>query len=181
MKLHYMIDSGSGWPALRARTIGWCLSVCWLIAGCAGSVVLDPVPPPGFDLGGSWRLDPIASDPAPETRELRARGLSISMAAQDFQVLRCRLMEVEQNRDSMGIAYDGGSYRDISWGVRQRGLWEVNAGWDEGELRILSKARDAKAEETMTLFDAGRRLMVRISIAADGGDVDVTRIFQRDL
>jgi hypothetical protein len=103
------------------------------------------------------------------------------MVVQDFTVLRARRMEIEQNVDSMGIAYDGGSYRDVSWGIRKRGFWEVNAGWDEGELRILSKARDAKAEETMILAEAGRRLVVRVNIQADGHELNLTRVFKREL
>jgi hypothetical protein len=125
-------------------------------------------------------LDPLTSEVTPEIRRLRERGVSIAMVAQDFPVLHCRRMEIEQNADSMGIAYDRGAYRDISWGVRERGLWEVNAGWDAGVLRILSKARDAKAEETMTLADAGRRLVVQVSIDADGDHLLITRSFIRE-
>ena len=153
------------------------LSVCWL-AGCS-TVVLDEDAPPGFDLGGTWVLDPLTSEVAPEIQRLRSRGMSIAMVSQDFPVLRCRSMEIEQNADSMGIAFDGGSYRDVSWGIRQRGLWEVNAGWEEGELKILSEAPDAKAEETVILADAGRRLVVRVSIEADGEQLTVTRVFKR--
>jgi len=152
---------------------------CWLVAGCT-SVSLDDQAPAGFDLGGNWVLDPASSEVTPEVRRLRQRGVSIAMVAQDFVVLRCRRMEIEQNADSMGVAYDDGSYRDISWGVRDRGLWEVNAGWDEGALRILSRAHDAKAEETMTLADAGRRLVVRVLVEADNDHLDITRTFVRE-
>jgi hypothetical protein len=162
-------------PELHVR---WLL-LCCLAGGCA-NVVLEEDAPEGFDLGGTWVLEPVASDRSPEVRELRKRGMSIAMVAQDFPVLNCRLMEIEQNADSMGIRYDGGSYRDVSWGVRERGLWEVNAGWDAGELRILSKARDAKAEEVMILAEAGRRLVVRVEIEADGNNLVVTRVFKRE-
>lgn len=163
---------------LRGWTVAGLLATCCLAGGCS-SVNLDERAPAGFDLGGTWVLDPLTSEVTPEVRELRRRGMSIAMVAQDFAVLRCRRMEIEQNADSMGIAYDGGSYRDVSWGERDRGLWEVNAGWDEGVLRILSKARDAKAEEIMTLTDAGKRLVVRVGIDADGDHLDITRTFVR--
>jgi len=147
--------------------------------GCS-TVVLDADAPDGFDLGGMWVLDPIASEATPESRRLRQRGMTIAMIAQDFPVLRVRRMEIEQNVDSMGISYDGKDYRDVSWGLRERGLWEVNAGWDAGTLRILSKARDAKAEESMVLAGGGDRLSVSISIEADGDELIVTRVFDRE-
>lgn len=186
MKLHSMpirmMDFVPGsLGARRGWSLAWLSLACWLTVGCAANVVLDAGAPAGFDLGGTWVLDPIASDVAPDVRKLRARGVRIAMVVGDFPVLRCRRMEIEQNADSMGIAYDGGSYRDVSWGVRQRGLWEVNAGWDAGELRILSEARDAEAEETMILTDAGRRLVVRVSIEADGDELIITRVFRREL
>jgi hypothetical protein len=185
MKLHSMTNRPLEFvPAMRAARCGWRLAWLWaacsLAVGCA-NVVLDADAPAGFDLGGTWVLDPVSSEATPEVSKLRRRGMSIAMVAQDFPVLRCRRMEIEQNADSMGIAYDGGSYRDVSWGVRERGLWEVNAGWDAGELRILSKARDAKAEETMILAEAGRRLLVRVSIEADGDHLVITRVFKREL
>jgi hypothetical protein len=178
MKPHYRISFGSGSPAWRGWLRAWLLWLGCLSVGCAG-VVLDERPPGGFDLSGTWLLDPLSSEQTPEVRRLRARGMSIAMVAQDFSVLHCRRMEIEQNVDSMGVAYDGGSYRDVSWGVRERGLWEVNAGWDDGALRILSKARDAKAEEHMMLTDAGKRLTVRVSIDADGDQLVITRMFVR--
>jgi hypothetical protein len=149
-----------------------------LLSGCAG-VVLDSNTPPGFDLNGTWVLDPLASEASPEAKRLRRRGMSIAMVAQDFPVLRARRMEIEQNDDSMGVSYDGVDYRDVSWGLRERGLWEVNAGWDDGVLRILSKARDAKAQEVVMLSEAGTRLTVKVSIEADGDELSVTRVFTR--
>lgn len=100
-------------------------------------------------------------------------------AARDFPVLTTRHMHIEQSHDSMGVRYDTGDYRDVSWGVRQRGLWEVNAGWEEGRLLILSEAPDASAEETVTLLEGGSRLAVRLVIEADGGKLAVNRQFTR--
>jgi len=179
MSMQRVIGAAPQAAALGGRAIVGLLFGCWLASGCA-SVSLDDQAPAGFDLGGVWVLDPASSEVTPEVRRLRQRGVSIAMVAQDFAVLRCRRMEIEQNADSMGVAYDDGSYRDISWGVRDRGLWEVNAGWDEGALRILSRAHDAKAEETMTLAEAGRRLVVRVRVEADNDHLDITRNFIRE-
>lgn len=151
-----------------------------LIGGCASGVVLDPNPPQNFRLGGVWLLDPLDSDPAPKSQQLRKRGFGIAMAAQDFPVMHTRRMRIEQSADSVGIEYDDGEYRDLTWGVRQRGLWEVNAGWEEdGRLLILSQAADAKARETLQLMDAGRRLVVNIEVSADGQRLTLLRTFIR--
>ena len=159
---------------------GWLIGVgLILLGGCAGGVVLDTKPPLNFSLGGVWVLDPINSDPAPKPRQLRKRGFGIAMAAQDFPVMYTRRMRIEQSADSVGIEYDGGEYRDLSWGVRRRGLWEVNAGWEEGELLILSEAADAKAQETLQLSDDGRRLVVRVEVSADGQHLNLVRAFTR--
>lgn len=154
--------------------------LAWLAAGCASKVVLDHQAPVGFDLNGTWVLDPAASDGSPDPRQLRGAGFAMASAVRDFPVLVARRMHIEQNRDSMGVRYDTGDYRDVSWGERTRGLWEVNAGWEEGQLLILSKARDARAEETIVLLEGGRRLAVRVAIQADDSDLTVDRQFTRE-
>lgn len=149
-----------------------------LTAGCTG-IELDANPPPAFDLSGRWLLVESASESAPSRRRLRAQGGMLSFVTQDFPVLRATEMTIEQHRDSMGIRYDVGDYRDISWGTRQRGLWEVRAGWHEGNLLILSEANDADARETLSLSPDGERLTVDVRITSSGDDVDLTRVFRR--
>jgi hypothetical protein len=121
---------------------------------------------------------PDVSDPPPRKRDLRARDLSMSFAAQDFPVLAAKTMQIEQNRDSMGVRYDGGDYRDISWGHRQRGLWEVHSGWKDGDLYIISKAHDATATQIIQLSDSGRELAVQIEIKS-GDTMTFYRVFER--
>lgn len=89
-------------------------------------------------------------------------------------------MHIEQNRDSMGIEYDRGEYRDVSWGERDRGLWRVVAGWnEEGQLEIRSRAADAKAVETLSLEAEGNRLRMNIKIETEGENLDLTRVYER--
>jgi hypothetical protein len=149
-----------------------------VVAGCGG-VPLQSQPPNDFDLSGSWLLVPEASGSPPSDRALRARGGVLSFVAQDFAVLRAREMQIEQTAGSMGVYYDGRDYRDVSWGTRRRGLWEVNAGWHEGRLVILSDARDADARETMTLSPDGQRLRIDVEVKSRGETVAVTRVFRR--
>ena len=168
---------GTWRAALRTVLLSAVLVVA---AACSSQVVLDHTPPQNCSLGGTWLLDPLDSDAAPKQRDLRRRGFSIAVAAQDFAVLRTRRMLIEQSSDSVGIEYDGGVYRDLSWGVRKRGLWEVNAGWQEdGQLLVLSEAPDAKARETFGLDPTGTRLVVQIEISADGQALELVRTFTR--
>jgi len=148
------------------------------LAGC-GATPPSPQMPVGFDIAGDWELVPEQSDSLPSTAALRARGGMLNLAVQDFPVLRARGMKIEQDHDSMGLSFDGGEYRDVSWGSRRRGLWEVQAGWLDDQLIILSKARDADARETFQLGAGGQRLSVRVEIRSGGESLALTRTFVR--
>ena len=158
--------------ALIASVALLCLTAC-------GRIQLDPQRPADFDLTGTWVLVEEASEAPPSTRRLRSRGGMLAFIIQDFPVLRAREMRIEPSGDSMGVRYIPGGYRDVSWGTRTRGLWEVRAGWHEGSLVILSVADDARARETLTLSADGRRLDVAVRIDARGEDLDVVRVFRR--
>ena len=153
-----------------------CVSL--LVTGCSG-IALTTAAPENFNISGHWELLPSLSDPVPRTRDLRRRGLAISFVAQDFPVVSATTMTVEQNIDSMGVRYSQGSYRDVSWGTRERGLWKTDAGWNDGLLYIISEASDATATETIRLESGGDRLVVNIDIEADGESLSVTRVFRR--
>jgi hypothetical protein len=140
---------------------------------------LETRPPENFDLTGTWLLVEDASGSPPPQRRLRSRGGMLAFVTGDFPVLRANEMRIEQSRDSMGIRYDGGDYRDVSWGIRERRLWEVRAGWHEGRLIILSTADDAQARETLTLSEDRQQLEVEVRIDSSGNDVHVTRVFRR--
>lgn len=170
------------------------LTLAAVLGGC-GSVPLDPQVPAGFDLNGHWVLREALSDPPPDRRRLQARadrklldagppgrrstaGL-LAFVVDDFPVLASRSMIIEQDRQSMGIRYENGAYRDVSWGQRQRGLWQVFAGWLEGELVISSKAQDAAARESMRLSADGRRMTIRVEVKSAGDSLNAVRTFDR--
>ena len=178
------------------RIAGWVLGSAWLLAlsGC-GSVPLDPEAPTGFDLNGHWVINQALSDPPPNERRLqheadrsllemgrlgqRRRMGMLAFVTADFPVLASRSMIIEQDPNSMGIRYESGAYRDVSWGERRRGLWEVNAGWTEDGLIIASRADDARATETMRLRQGGRQLAITIEIKSAGDALSVVRVFDR--
>ena len=160
-------------------SVWWvCLLVALALAGCRSSPPSAEVPP-AFDLSGDWQLIPARSDVPPTLLQLRARGGMLHLVAQDFPVLQARRMKVEQDEQSMGISYDGGAYRDVSWGARKRGLWEVEAGWQEDQLVILSRAEDADARETFRLEPGGQVLVIGVEIRSGGERLLVTRTFSR--
>ena len=162
------------------------------LAACSG-VPLDVEPPGRFDIGGQWALDAERSDPPPNTRQIMARadrdfvqgrvalpsGGALAFVTQDFPVLAAKSMVIEQNSDSMGIRYDTGVYRDVSWGERKRGLWKVSAGWFEGDLVIFSKASDTTGRETFRLSGHGQTLVVEVEADSDGEKLAATRVFER--
>ncbi|MEZ5557125.1 MAG: hypothetical protein R3E86_01055 [Pseudomonadales bacterium] len=159
-------------------TLTTLMAALWL-AGC-GSVSLEHAAPHSFNLSGDWVLVPDLSDAPPKPREIRSRGGSLlTFVVQDFPVLDARRLHIEQNRDSMGISYDGGDYRDVSWGTRQRGLWEVRAGWNEGRLMILSDAPDGRGQEILTLSQDGQQLEVFVEVHAGGDSVKAVRTYRR--
>ena len=134
------------------------LGLLLIALGC-GSVPLEEQAPAGFNLNGEWRLDTDASD-----GELRGRGVGSAFLGQDFPLLLARQMRIEQDARSMGIEYGRGSYRDVSWGERRRGVWQVHAGWLDGELRIYSDAPDTSAVEIWRLSENGQRLVIDVQV-----------------
>lgn len=171
---------------------------CLVVAtmGCTG-INLDTVNPVGVNLSGQWLVDFGDSDLVPDLRNrpqdkpsrrvqgtvnreaLRvADGSALAFIAHDFQVLRADKLTIEQNRDSMGLDYQPGVYRDVSWGERQRGLWEVQAGWEEQQLVIISSARNMRVEERLLLVNPDL-LEVQIYINAAGEQLEFLRVFNR--
>ena len=167
-----------------------------ILGGCSG-IDLSPINPSGIDFSGEWVIDFGDSDEVPDLRNHRPQqsrrsvnpsvrreamrigdGSGFAFIAQDFQVLRADKLQIEQGRGSMGIRYSPGVYRDVTWGERQRGLWEVNAGWEEDNLVIVSEANDLKVVERFLQADSGQ-LVVQVSIEADGEEMAFNRTFNR--
>jgi len=173
----------------------WLIVVSLVVGGCSG-IQLDAVNPTGVDLSGTWLIDFSSSDEVGDLRnrapskQLRRRessvgrearlatGSGLAFVAHDFQVLGADKLDIELNRDSMGIHYRPGIYRDVSWGKRQRGLWKVNAGWEERTLVIVSEAKDLEVIERF-VRSAPNTLQVHVFVEADGDKVEYTRTFNR--
>lgn len=147
--------------------------------------------PDDFDLTGKWVIDKSLSDEAPDPRRIRreedrniARGrqkdvnASASFVVHDFPVVGSNEMFIEQNADSMGIRYSSGFYRDISWGAHDRNYWQVQAGWLDGTLHILSRRKGTEGQE-IYILESDSKLTVDVKVDTGGSDVRVKRVFRR--
>ena len=160
-----------------------------LLAGCAAS--LD-APPRSFDLTGEWVLDEVQSDAPPDLKAIRRRedrdvvrgrqsnptGSAV-FVVQDYPVLNAARLHIEQDAKSMGIRYDRNTYRDISWGRRERDFWTVQAGWVGGALVIRTARGGIKGEEIMALEDRDQQLRIAVRVTTEGGDIRVERVYRR--
>lgn len=152
---------------------------------------LATAPPPSFDLGGEWLLDAAASDPPPDVAAIRRRedrdlargravatGASAAFVLEDFRVLTATRLRIAQDGDSMGVTYGEHAYRDVSWGVRERDLWTVHAGWKDGALVVRSSRGETSAVEIYTLTPDGA-LRVSVSVRVGDDKVDAARVYRR--
>jgi hypothetical protein len=157
------------------------LAVIAVLAGCV-QVPLEDTAPERFDLSGHWvQADQPRKQPGSEDRPPGGRssgGMASGFMAQDFPLLVARELRIEQDARSMGIEYASGSYRDVSWGERRRGVWEVRAGWNEGALHIYSAASDISAAEIWQLSADGQRLDISIAVKGNRNQ-NFHRIFRR--
>ena len=165
-----------------------------LMMGCQG-LDLAQAPIVAVQLSGSWALDDGASDdlraftrPPSERRrpklsvqeEIRRIGLGSGLAfvVQYFQIIDAKRIVIEQNRDSMGVKHTPGTYRDVTWGDRERNIWRVQAGWQEKDLVIFSTAKRLRILERYRLVNPNR-LRLDLEVQADGVKRNLTRFFDR--
>jgi len=137
--------------------------------GCMG-VPLDDQPPADFDLSGRWVSAAGDRGSSSDSRS--------GFMTQDFPLLVSKELRIQQDARSMGIEYERGKYRDVTWGDRKRGVWEVRAGWHEGNLHIFTEAPDTSAIEVWQLSEDGRQLVIDVEVKA-GRTHHFHRVFSR--
>lgn len=182
------------------------LSSVLLISAC--SIKLDRISPDGTDLSGVWLLDESASQRVvlqAQGRQANTDGMSGGMGGggagmggnattagngQTGQgggrggqattpAMRAQQMTIEQNYDSMGVAYPNELYRDVDWGNKEFFREIVNAGWQENALIIISESEQMTLTETYQLNPAGNVLTQTISIESRGGANEFVRVFNK--
>lgn len=89
-------------------------------------------------------------------------------------------MTIAQDAASMGIEYPGSPYRDLKWGTQKRGLFTIEAGWNEKrQLIVVTKSDPLNVREIYALSDAAT-LVLQIDLQGKHGDVRrMTRVFVR--
>jgi len=137
-----------------------------VLAACAST--LDTSNPQQVNFSGQWRLVPELSDAPPQFAPNNDGARSTNRRRDDHlgslrPVVRARAMAIEQTGSSMGIDYAGFPYRDVSWGKRTRGTFEVTAGWQEDALQIRSKRGRMILTEVYRLSADQQQLVLTVS------------------
>ena len=147
------------------------------------------------DLRGYWEIDRASSDDVrkltqKETdnadrgtnlrREIQRllRGSGIALVRQEFGVLSADSMSIEADQFSFGFDYEPGTYRDVSLGRKERGIWKVYSGWDSDVFTVESTSSDIRVVERY-LMEADEKLIVDLMVRADGNNVELKRVFKR--
>ncbi|HTK98707.1 MAG TPA: hypothetical protein VL379_11815 [Pseudomonadales bacterium] len=166
-----------------------------LLAACACSH-LTTVAPATVDLSGTWVLDARRSDSPPPMGHRRSEAeenedRSTSYGGQPpphfggpmplLPMLTATQMTIGQDPQSMGIEYPNQPYRDVKWGEQKRGLFTIDAGWDnQRRLIIVTKSEPMTVHEMYSLNDVGNTLTLEIDLSSKRmGDRHITRIFNR--
>ena len=170
------------------------LSIVLSLTSCS-ALDLDQRKPEEIDFSGHWVLNLLLSEGVIEntssrnivrpTDQIRTEGMASAdlldpfvFVSHDFHIIDAVSLTIELDPVSAGLSYQPGTYRDVSFGERRRGLWNIYAGWDGDELVILSRANDLQVMERMSLVSPNR-LRVIIEIQADKENRDFIKVFDR--
>ena len=147
------------------------------------------------DLRGHWEIDSASSDDVQKLmqkesdnadrgtnlrREIQRllRGSGIALVRQEFGVLSADSMSIEADQFSFGFDYEPGTYRDVSLGRKEKGIWKVYSGWDSDVFTIDSTSSDIRVVERY-LMEADEKLIVDFRVRADGNNIELKRVFKR--
>ena len=187
MKSNCVSRSGEVWLLLFALIL---LSQ----AGCSSNY-LAVSSKTNVDLRGYWEIESASSDDAQKLLQKESdnadrgtnlrkeiqrllRGSGLALVRQEFGVLSADTMSIEADQFSFGFDYEPGTYRDVSLGRRDRGIWKVYSGWDSDVFTVDSTSSDIRVVERY-LIDANGKLIVDFMIRADGNNVELKRVFKR--
>ena len=87
-------------------------------------------------------------------------------------------MSIEADQFSFGFDYEPGTYRDVSLGRRDRGIWKVYSGWDSDVLTVDSTSADIRVIERY-FIEANGNLIIDFMVRVDGNKVELKRVFTR--
>ena len=163
-------------------------------AGCSSNYLAASAET-NIDLRGYWEIENASSDDvqklmqkesdeADRSTNLRKeiqrllKGSGIALVRQEFGVLSADSMSIEADQLSFGFDYEPGTYRDVSLGRRDRGIWKVYTGWDSDVFTVESTSSDIRVVERYSV-EADEKLIVDFMVRADGNNVELRRVFKR--
>ena len=170
------------------------LSITLCFASCS-ALDLDQRKPEEIDFSGHWVLNALLSEGATENStspknlraadQIRTEGMASAdlldpfvFVSHDFHIIDALSLTIELDPVSAGLSYQPGTYRDVSFGERRRGLWDIYAGWDGDDLVILSQTNNLQVMERMSLVNP-KRLRVIVGIQAEKENRDLVKVFDR--
>ena len=163
-------------------------------AGCSSNYLAGSAET-NIDLRGYWEIETAFSDNVQKLMQKESdnadrgtnlrkeiqrllRGSGIALVRQEFGVLSADSMSIEADKFSFGFDYEPGTYRDVSLGRRDRGIWKVYSGWDSDVFTVDSTSSDIRVVERY-LLEANGKLIVDFMVRADGNNVELKRVFKR--
>ena len=156
---------------------------------------LDERKPEKVDFSGHWELNlplservienPRSRNDVFDSDQIKTEGMARAdlldpfvFVSHDFHVINAQSLTIELDPISAGLDYQPGTYRDVTFGERRRGLWDIYAGWDGDDLVILSRANKLKVMERISLISPNR-LRIIIGIEAEKKNRDFVKVFDR--
>ena len=167
------------------------MSLLFALAACGHLEMRSPI---GIDLSGTWQLDERHSDSPPplgrrsqsEVDDSNAGGPSqggpprFSGPMPLLPMVSATEMTIAQDPQSMGIDYPNQPYRDVKWGTQKRGLFTIDAGWDQQSLVIETKSQPLTVREVYSLSASGDVLTLQIDLNGKRmNDRHLKRVFTR--
>ena len=167
------------------------MSLLFALAACSH---LETRSPGQVDLSGTWELDARRSDsPPPLGRRSRSEvdegnGVSSGNGPPHFSgpmpllpMLSATSMTIAQDPTSMGVDYPNEPYRDVKWGKQKRGLYVVEAGWDDKQRLIIeTTSKPLDIREIYSIDASGNTLTLQIDLNGERMEGrHVTRVFTR--
>ena len=162
--------------------------------GCS-AFDLDQRKPEKVDFSGHWVLNLPLSEgviESPRSRndvfdsdQIKTEGMASAdlldpfvFVSHDFHIINAESLTIELDAVSAGLDYQPGTYRDVTFGERRRGLWDIQAGWDGDDLVILSRTDKLQVKERMSLVSPNR-LHIIVGIEAEKKNRDFVKVFDR--
>ena len=183
-----MIRLTNSLKAILLSSFLLCLVAC-------SALDLDQRKPKKVDFSGHWELNlPLSEGVTENSRpqkdvfdpdQIRTEGMASAdlldpfvFVSHDFHIINAQSLTIELDPVSAGLNYQPGTYRDVTFGERRKGLWDIYAGWDGDDLVILSRADKLQITERYSPVSPNR-LRIMVGIEVERENRDFVKVFDR--